>query len=82
MEAPPNLGAKYTTAFRGMYQDVAKEMGVGVMPFLLRDVAGVTGLNQQDGMHPNERGAQIVAHNVWETLGPLLQQLDATPTAG
>jgi acyl-CoA thioesterase I len=52
------------------------------MPFLLRGVAGVTGLNQPDGIHPNERGEQIVANNVWETLGPLLQQLDATTTGG
>ena len=59
MEAPPNLGVKYTAAFRAMYQDVAKEAGVGLMPFLLRGVAGVTILNQPDGVHPNERGEQI-----------------------
>jgi acyl-CoA thioesterase I len=81
MEAPPNLGAKYTAAFSAMYQNVARDEGIGLVPFLLRGVAGVTGLNQQDGIHPNERGEQIVANNVWETLGPLLQQLDATPTA-
>jgi acyl-CoA thioesterase I len=81
MEAPPNLGAKYTAAFSAMYQNVARDAGVGVIPFLLRGVAGDTRLNQQDGIHPNERGAQIVADNVWQTLGPLLQQLDATPTA-
>jgi acyl-CoA thioesterase-1 len=82
MEAPPNLGVKYTAAFRAMYQDVAKETGVGLMPFLLRGVAGVTSLNQPDGVHPNERGEQIVANNVWESLEPVLRQLDATPTAG
>ena len=82
MEAPPNLGAKYTDAFRAMYQDVAKEAGVGVMPFLLQGVAGVTSLNQQDGIHPNERGEQIVANNVWGALEPVLKQLDASGTAG
>ena len=82
MEAPPNLGAKYTAAFRAMYQDVAKEEGVGLMPFLLRGVAGITNLNQQDGIHPNERGEEIVANNVWEALEPVLRQLDATATAG
>ena len=81
MEAPPNLGAKYTDAFRAMYQDVAKEAGVGVMPFLLQGVAGVTSLNQQDGIHPNERGEQIVANNIWATLEPVLKQLDASGTA-
>jgi acyl-CoA thioesterase-1 len=79
MEAPPNLGAKYTDAFRAMYQDVAKEAGVSVMPFLLQGVAGVTALNQQDGIHPNERGAQIVANNIWAALAPVLKQLDGPP---
>jgi acyl-CoA thioesterase-1 len=81
MEAPPNLGAKYTDAFRAMYQDVAKEAGVSVMPFLLQGVAGVTALNQQDGIHPNERGEQIVANNVWAALEPVLKQLDGPATA-
>ena len=81
MEAPPNLGAKYTDAFRAMYQDVAKEAGVSVMPFLLQGVAGVTALNQQDGIHPNERGEQIVANNVWAALEPVLKQLDGPTTA-
>ena len=81
MEAPPNLGAKYTDAFRAVYQDVAKEAGVDVMPFLLQGVAGVTSLNQQDGIHPNERGEQIVANNVWAALEPVLKQLDASGTA-
>ena len=82
MEAPPNLGTKYTDAFRAMYQDVAREAGVSVMPFLLEGVAGVTRLNQGDGIHPNEEGEQIVANNVWRTLEPLLRELDAVPTTG
>ncbi|HUQ80220.1 MAG TPA: arylesterase [Gemmatimonadaceae bacterium] len=81
MEAPPNLGGKYTAAFSAMYQDVAKEAQVSVMPFLLQGVAGVTSLNQPDGVHPNERGEQIVANNVWAALEPVLRELDATPTA-
>jgi acyl-CoA thioesterase-1 len=81
MEAPPNLGAKYTDAFHAMYQDVAKEAGVSVMPFLLQGVAGVTSLNQQDGIHPNERGEQIVANNVWAALEPVLKQLDGPPVS-
>jgi acyl-CoA thioesterase-1 len=81
MEAPPNLGAKYTAAFSAMYQDVAKEASVELMPFLLQGVAGITSLNQPDGIHPNERGEQIVANNVWQALEPVLRQLDATATA-
>ena len=82
MEAPPNLGAKYTSAFHAMYQDVARETSTEVMPFLLAGVAGIASLNQPDGVHPNEKGEQIVANNVWAALEPVLKQLDANPTAG
>jgi acyl-CoA thioesterase-1 len=82
MEAPPNLGAKYTTAFHAMYQDVARETGVTLMPFLLEGVAGVARLNQGDGIHPNEEGARVVTDNVWKALGPVLRQLDAPAPAG
>jgi acyl-CoA thioesterase-1 len=52
------------------------------MPFLLEGVAGVTSLNQSDGIHPNERGEEIVAANVWAALEPVLRQLDGPPTTG
>jgi len=45
-------------------------------------VAGIASLNQPDGMHPNEKGEQIVADNVWAALEPVLRQLDANRTAG
>ena len=74
MEAPPNLGPAYTNAFHAMYADVAREMGVTLMPFLLQGVAGDRALNQADGIHPNQRGEHIVADNVWKTLEPVLKQ--------
>jgi acyl-CoA thioesterase I len=76
MEAPPNLGDRYTTAFRSMYPDLAREEGLILMPFLLDRVAGVGKLNQNDGIHPNEEGERIVADNVWRALRPVLDSLD------
>jgi acyl-CoA thioesterase I len=73
MEAPPNLGAQYTAAFHQMYVDLAREKGVTLAPFLLGGVAGIAALNQADGVHPNAKGEQIVATNVWRALGPLLR---------
>lgn len=74
MEAPPNLGSGYTTAFREMYGELAREHGAILMPFLLEGVAGEPGLNQPDGIHPNEAGARKVAENVWRVLGPVLMR--------
>ncbi|HJU90423.1 MAG TPA: arylesterase [Gemmatimonadaceae bacterium] len=69
MEAPPNMGPQYTAAFRAVYPEIASRNGATFIPFLLDGVAGVDSLNQSDGIHPNERGAEIVAENVWRVLG-------------
>jgi acyl-CoA thioesterase-1 len=65
MEAPPNLGPAYTSAFRTVYRDLASRHGVPLIPFLLAGVAGDARLNQADGIHPNAAGAKRVADLVW-----------------
>jgi acyl-CoA thioesterase-1 len=75
MEAPPNLGADYTSRFRVMFADVARAEGATLVPFLLEGVAAVPRLNQGDGIHPNREGARRVADNVWRTLAPALARL-------
>jgi acyl-CoA thioesterase-1 len=72
MEAPPNFGADYTRAFRQVYTDLAKEYDVRFVPFMLNGVAGNAALNQGDGIHPNARGAAIVADLIWAELQPAL----------
>ena len=74
MEAPPNLGQEYTSAFHAMFAELAREHGATLMPFLLEGVAGEPRLNQGDGMHPNNAGERIVADNVWRALQPLLNR--------
>ena len=78
MEAPPNYGADYTRQFREVYLELAKTPEVRFVPFLLQGVAGMSGLNQSDGIHPNARGAQMIADLVWGALEPVL----ARPAAG
>jgi acyl-CoA thioesterase-1 len=73
MEALPNLGAKYAAAFHAVYPRVAQEKNVTLLPFLLDKVAGRRGLNQADGVHPNDAGEHIVADNVWRGLRPVLE---------
>lgn len=72
MEAPPNVGPEYASAFRQAYRDVAKQEAVPLVPFLLDGVAGQPSLNQADGIHPNAAGARRVAAVVWPALEPLL----------
>lgn len=72
MEIPPNMGQAYTTEFRNIYKDLAAKNNMTLIPFLLEGVGGEPGLNQADGIHPNEEGSRIVAENVWKQLEKLL----------
>ena len=72
MEAPPNLGASYTADFRRVFRELASEYDVAALPFLLQDVAGERALNQPDGIHPNSKGARVLADNVWTILEPMV----------
>jgi acyl-CoA thioesterase-1 len=78
MEAPPNLGPLFTTAFRQVFADAAEEGDALLVPFLLDGVAGIPELNQSDRIHPTAEGHEIMAHNVWEVLGPVMAELAET----
>ncbi len=75
MEAPPNLGVRYTASFREAYTSVAKREGLVLLPFLLDGVAGKAELNQDDGVHPNLAGERIVADNIWRGLKPIVESV-------
>ena len=51
-----------------MFPRVAKKQNVILAPFLLDKVAGVPGLNQADGIHPNEKGHKIMADSIYNFL--------------
>jgi acyl-CoA thioesterase-1 len=80
MEAPPNYGQEYAAAFRQAFRDVAQKERVLFIPFLLQGVAGQGALNQGDAIHPNQKGTEIVAENVWKVLKPMLDQMDNAGT--
>lgn len=68
MLIPPNYGPKYSKDFKNMYENIQSKYNLKFMPFLLKDVAGVQKLNQADGIHPNEKGHEIIAKEVYEFL--------------
>ena len=65
MQVPPNMGQRYTSAFRSMFPELAKKNNIELVPFLLQGVGGETNLNQADGIHPTVEGHKRVADNVW-----------------
>lgn len=71
MEALPNYGPDYTDRFRAVFPEVAEAHDAAFIPFLLDGVAGVTRLNQSDGVHPTAEGQRIIAETVAETVVPI-----------
>lgn len=79
MEAPPNLGADYTAAFRRVFADAAQRRDVLFLPFLLEGIAGERALNQPDGIHPNSAGVAAMVRLVLPHAERLLDRAAAMP---
>ncbi|GAC1605290.1 MAG: arylesterase [Hymenobacter sp.] len=80
LEFPFDLGplgvhrlGHYATEFKALFRTLAEKNSLPFVPFLLQGVLGRRELNLPDGVHPNAEGQKILAENVWQVLGPLLQ---------
>ncbi len=73
MKIPPNYGQRYITVFYNIYPQLAAELGVQTVPFIMEDVALSKALMQQDGLHPNAQGQPVIADKVWTQMLPLLK---------
>ena len=71
MLAPPNWGRAYQRAFDAIYPRLAAKYHVPLYPFLLDGVALRPDLNQADGLHPNAKGAEIIARK----LAPMVEHI-------
>jgi len=72
VRVPPNYGKAFEAEFLKTFSQLAKEQKVPFVPHILKDVAGNTELNQEDGIHPNEKGHEIMAKNLTEKILELL----------
>jgi acyl-CoA thioesterase I len=72
MKIPPNYGKEYAEAFEKIFPELAKRYRLTLIPFFLEGVAGRSGLNQPDGIHPTAQGYRKIVDNFWPKLEPLL----------
>ncbi|MBC74414.1 MAG: arylesterase [Halobacteriovoraceae bacterium] len=72
MRLPPNYGKDYVKQFRSMYKKLKEKHNLKMIPFMLKDVGGRKELNIEDGIHPNEKGHEVIANTVIKYLEPLL----------
>jgi acyl-CoA thioesterase I len=74
MKLPPNYGQDYTISFEAMYQMLAREYQLPLIPFFLEGVGGSSSLNQADGIHPTKEGYKIIVEQVLNVLKPVLNE--------
>jgi acyl-CoA thioesterase-1 len=72
MKIPPNYGSRYVELFYNVYLQLAKELNVAFVPFMLEDVVLNKALMQADGLHPNAQAQPLIADKIAATLFPLL----------
>ncbi|MBU6156904.1 MAG: arylesterase [Alphaproteobacteria bacterium] len=75
MKSPRNLGADYVKAYDAIFPALAKKHGVLFFPFFLEGVAADPKLNQKDGIHPNEKGTQVIVRNILPHVEALIAQI-------
>ena len=74
MRAPPNMGSEYTTAFDNIFPDLASRYKTGYYPFFLDGVAADPNLNQDDYIHPNAEGVNVIVGNILPFVTAFIEQ--------
>ena len=72
MQIPPNYGHRYTSAFRNLFEEVATDQGIAVVPSFLEEVGVRPGLMQDDGIHPNGEAQSMLLDTLWPFVEALL----------
>lgn len=78
MRIPSNYGKRFTEMFYATYFDLAKELNIPVVPFILDGIALDETLMQKDRLHPNEQAQALIMAHIWPYLQPLLEQEKAS----
>jgi acyl-CoA thioesterase-1 len=68
MIAPTTHGISYKNKFDNIYPNLANKYDLDLIPFMLKGVALKPELNQDDGMHPNEKGTLIVSDTLKRSI--------------
>lgn len=75
IQIPPNYGPRYTGPFTSQYQEIAEDMQLPLIPFLIDGIPQQPELMQDDGIHPRAEAQGLVLENVWPVLAPVLKEL-------
>ena len=68
IDIPINYGNRYRQALRAMYEQLATDHDIQLLPFLLEGFAEQRSYFQADGIHPNAEAQSLILANVWQLL--------------
>jgi acyl-CoA thioesterase-1 len=71
---PTNYGPRYTSAFEGVYRELATRLGVLWIEFFMEGIALNEELMQDDGIHPNAAAQSILLENAWPIIHQALSE--------
>lgn len=71
--APPEFNNGYVKRFNAMHAELAEKYRLPLLPHILDPLEGQPGCYQADGVHPNAKGAGILARHLAPLLLPLLK---------
>ena len=71
MQIYDNLGKEYVKGFSGIYPELAKKHELLLIPFFLEHIAGKSQFNQNDMIHPNAAGYELI---VEKNILPVVNQ--------
>lgn len=74
MYVPPNYGPAYTQKFHSLYGQLAQDMRIPLVPFLLAGIENKPDMFQADQIHPTQQAQPALLDNVWPALRPLLRK--------
>lgn len=74
IQIPPNYGPRYTEPFYKLYEELAAEKNLALVPFLIEGIPQQPELMQNDGIHPRAEAQYMILDNVWVVLETMLQK--------
>jgi acyl-CoA thioesterase-1 len=75
MDLPTNYGPDYAGSFADMYERIAREERVLLVPEFVREVGSDPAMMQPDGLHPTAEGHRLLAESLVPYLGPMVEEL-------
>ena len=73
MDIPTSYGPAYTREFAQLYERLAREEAVAIVPQFIREVGADPALMQPDGLHPTVEGHRRLAELLAPTLSDLIE---------